>query len=349
VRERDVIVVGASAGGVENLVALARDLPADLAAAVFVVLHIPAAGPSVLATILDRAGPLPASAASDGMPVEPGRIYVAPPDCHLVLRPGRVDLVRGPKENGHRPSVDTLFRSAAHAYGDRVIGVILSGMLDDGTAGLLAVKEHGGTALVLDPATTVYTGMPTSAIANVNVDVVAPITELAAAVVRLAEQDPVSEEEVAMSQRPRESAPAATTVPSSEEFRLDDAEHVNHASGFACPECGGALWEVEADQLVRFNCHIGHGYSMESMMAAQDGELDRALFGALRALREKAALSRRLADRMAQRGIDSAAGRLRNDAASADAAAETLRMLIVERTPAAEPDVLQAALPLKEA
>jgi two-component system, chemotaxis family, protein-glutamate methylesterase/glutaminase len=340
VRERDVVVVGASAGGVENLMALARDLPADLPAAVLVVLHIPAAGPSVLPSILDRAGPLPAGAASDGEPLLPGRIYVAPPDCHLLVGPNNVHLASGPKENGHRPAVDALFRSAAVAHGENVIAVILSGMLDDGSAGLLAVKQAGGTALVLDPATTVYTGMPANAIATVDVDVVAPIEGLAAAIVERAGTSPTPPEERAMyDQTGADDGPLSAQDQS---FTLDDSVHHNHASGFMCPECGGALWEVEDDRLVRFNCHVGHSYSTESMLAAHDGELDRALFGALRALREKAALNRRLASRMEQRGLDSTSRRMRRDATQAERAANTLRLVILERTPHTDPAVIEA-------
>ncbi len=183
---RDMIVIGASAGGVENLQTVARNLPADLEAAVFVVLHISPTGPSVLASILDRCGPFRAAAAEDGAPIERGHIYVAPPDHHLLVRTGHVAVVRSPRENNHRPAVDPLFRTAAEAYGERVIGVILSGMLDDGTAGLRAVKEAGGGTVVLDPATTLYSGMPSSALASVAVDAVAPIDEIAAAIVRQA-------------------------------------------------------------------------------------------------------------------------------------------------------------------
>src|SRR5207244_2427388 len=164
---RDIIVVGASAGGVEALATLVRGLPADLPAAVFVVLHVPPHGTSVLPQILTRAGRLPAKHAVDGEAIQAGRIYVAPPDHHLLVKPGYVRVAHGPRENGHRPAVDALFRTAARTYGHRVAGVVLTGVLDDGTAGLIAVKLRGGAALVQHPDDALYDGMPRSALDNV--------------------------------------------------------------------------------------------------------------------------------------------------------------------------------------
>lgn len=182
----DVIVIGASAGGVEALSKLVAGLPADLPAALFVVVHIPSEATSVLPRILSRAGPLPAVHVRDGLPIQDGRIYVAPPDYHLLLRSGHVRVVRGPREHGHRPAVDPLFRSAAHYGGPRTVGVILSGVLDDGTSGLQVLKAHGGVAVVQDPDDAFYDGMPRSAVENVDVDHVLPLAEIAPVLARLA-------------------------------------------------------------------------------------------------------------------------------------------------------------------
>jgi len=198
---RDVIVVGASAGGVEALTAMVGGLPADLPAAVLVVLHIPSGGSGALAAILGRAGSLPADTAVDGEDLRPGRIYVAPPDHHLMLLPERVVLSRGVRESGHRPSVDALFRSAAYAYSTRVVGVVLSGALDDGTAGLAAIVARGGVAIVQDPADALHSSMPLSAIEHVRVDHVAPAAQIGAVLALYARQ-----------QVPTNSAPGAATA-----------------------------------------------------------------------------------------------------------------------------------------
>lgn len=183
-------MVGASAGGVEALRSMVQGLPSDLDAALLVVLHIPAGSPSALPRILSRAGPLPAVPAEDGERIVPGRIYVAVADRHLLVRDGHIGLTGGPAENGHRPAIDPLFRSAARDFGPRVIGVILSGSRDDGTAGLAAIIEHGGVPIVQDPETALYRSMPCAAMEHLTIDHVASPEKIGKLIVELTEQEP---------------------------------------------------------------------------------------------------------------------------------------------------------------
>lgn len=295
--ERDIVVIGASAGGVEAVASVIEALPRDLAAAVFIVVHFPPHTTSVLPRIITRRGGMTAVHPEDGAPIELGCVYVAPPDRHLLVEHGHMRLVRGPRENGARPSVDPLFRSAARAYGARVIGVVLTGNLDDGTAGLMAIKSAGGVAVVQDPDDALYAGMPTSALRHVQADHVATLGEIPGILVRrigerverkgagpVAQQQnhevQISEMDRGALEAPRDGAP----------------------SGYACPECHGALWEVDEGGLLRFRCRVGHAYSFENLLAAQGSSMDAALWAAYRALEERAALTERMGARMEERG-----------------------------------------------
>ena len=193
--KHDIIVIGASAGGIEALIELFSVLPQDLPAAVFVVCHLSPQSEGVLPAALSRNGNLRAVNATDREQIIPGRVYVAPPDHHLLVEPGFVRVTQGPKENRFRPAIDPLFRSAAYAYGPRVIGVVLTGALDDGTAGLWAIKERGGLAIVQDPDDALFPSMPLSALTNVQVDYRVPLSEIAPLLVRLV-SEPAGEEEV---------------------------------------------------------------------------------------------------------------------------------------------------------
>lgn len=327
----DIIVIGASAGGVEALTKLASGLPANLPAALFVVLHIPPQGASVLPSILSRAGPLPAAHPFDGQAIEHGRIYVAPPDSHLLVKRGHIQLAGGPRENGHRPAADPLFRTAARAYGPRVVGVVLSGNLDDGTAGLQAVKQRGGVAIAQEPGEALYSGMPHSACENVGVDWVLPVSEIAAVLVRLA-NEPVGEE-------------PAGAVSKDMEIESDMAELDMNAvrsndrpgkpSQYACPECGGALWELSEGNLLRFRCRVGHAFSAETLLAEQSEALEEALWTALRALKESAALASRMAGRARDLRQTRTAASFENQAQEAEQRAELIRQVLLKanRTP----------------
>jgi two-component system, chemotaxis family, protein-glutamate methylesterase/glutaminase len=323
---RDIIVVGASAGGVEPLRRLAADLPADLPAAVFVVLHVPSDQPSALAEVLARSGPLPAAPATEGEPIEPGRIYTAPPDRHLMLEPGRVRVVRGPRENRHRPSVDVLFRGAARFYGPRVVGVVLSGALDDGTAGLIAIKIRGGVAVVQDPAEAFADGMPRNAMRYLEVDHVVPARALGKLLRRLA----------AVPVDPADAPPApADMVQETRIARLDRDESERKPgipSAVACPDCRGVLWEIQEGDLLRFRCRTGHAFSPETLLSAQSEAIETALWEALRAIEERLALRRRLVQQARERRLRTLVRHFEAQVRETEGAAGALRNLLLRQS-----------------
>jgi two-component system, chemotaxis family, protein-glutamate methylesterase/glutaminase len=321
----DIIVIGASAGGVEALQTIVKDLPSEFEAAIFVVLHVTAEATSALPAILRRAGSLPAHHAINNEPIRTGRIYIAPPDFHVVLRNGMVQVVHGPRENRSRPAVDPLFRSAAIAYGPRVIGVVLSGALDDGTAGLLAIKVQGGISVVQDPDDALVPGMPRSALEYVSVDHCVPVSEIGRLLVRLA-QEPASTTVPRPSRRLAMEAGMTTLEP---DIMEEDAKYSSEPSPFTCPECHGTLWELVDGDLVRYRCRVGHTYSADSMTVEQAHSTERALWAALRSLEEKAALARRLEAAASTRQHGVIARRFAERAHEAEEHAETLRRLIL--------------------
>lgn len=322
---RNIVVFGASAGGIEALLEIIHALPANLPASVFVTVHFPETSTSVLPQILSRAGHLPAEHPSDGERIEQGRIYVAPPDQHLLLNDGKIRLSRGPRENGHRPAADPMFRSAAVSFGPRVIGVVLSGNLDDGTSGLAAVKRHGGLALVQDPGEAVFGSMPRSAIEHVRVDKVATASELGRLIVDCV-GDPVPE---------RATRPASDEVREVEYAEADVSliespdEHPGEVSAFSCPDCGGVLWRIEEGDFVRFRCRVGHGWTADALVAKQADLIDDALWAALRSLEERASLLHSMAERYRRAGTNTLAGRFDAQAEQMENRARLVRDLVV--------------------
>jgi two-component system, chemotaxis family, protein-glutamate methylesterase/glutaminase len=327
---RHIIVIGASAGGVESLTKLVHDLPSDLPAAVFVTIHFPPTGTSALARILGRAGALAAVQAADNLPIQEGHIYLAPPDHHLLVFRDRMRLYRGPRENGNRPAIDPMFRSAALAYGLWVIGVVLSGNLDDGTSGLLAIKRRGGIAVVQDPEDAMFSSMPQSALDNVDVDYVVKLDRLPTLLEELAKRPPVAGEIV-----PSDDARKEMEFSKVDLARIEDPEeHPGVLAPFGCPDCGGTLWELREGNLVRFRCRVGHAWTSEALLSSQAETLDAALWTALRALEESASLSQQLAERAQSRGNARVAERLSDHATLATRRAEIIRdVLLGERDP----------------
>jgi two-component system chemotaxis response regulator CheB len=269
---QDIVVIGASAGGVEALREIVRRVGPDLQAAVFVVLHIGQTA-SVLPQILSQAGHLPAIHPHDGQPIENGTIYVAPPDQHLLIEPGHVHLSRGPKENRSRPAINPLFRSAALAYGPRVAGVILTGLLDDGVSGLWEIKRRGGVAIVQDPGEALYPAMPWNAMEQIAVD----------HVVRLADLPPLLSS-LSVTDRPTEDPPLGAMS--------------RKISDITCPDCRGPLWEEQKGGVVDFVCRVGHAYSTLGMADHHRDAQEKALWAAAVALEEGATIDERLAVRL---------------------------------------------------
>jgi two-component system chemotaxis response regulator CheB len=324
VPKHDIIVIGTSAGGVEALSALVPTLPRRLPASVFVVLHLTPTANSYLPQILNRAGKLPCSQPEGGEPIVPGHIYVAPPDRHLMLARRKMMVVRGPKENRHRPSVDPLFRSAASAYGPRVIGVILTGALDDGTAGLLAIKRRGGIAVVQDPDDAYFPDMPASALEYVDVDYRVPLAEIGALLTRLVEEPAAEEGAEAVSKDLEMEELLEAVDPST----LDITERPGRLVGFVCPECKGPLWEVREGDLRRYRCRVGHSYTADSMLVGQGEAVEDALWTALNILQESAQLSRQLADEARARGHRMVAERIEEKVRVKHHQIETLRNVL---------------------
>jgi two-component system chemotaxis response regulator CheB len=330
---RRLIAIGASAGGVEALTRLVHDMRRDIPAAIFVTLHFPPTGTSALARILKRAGSLIPVQASDRLPIEEHRIYIAPPDHHLLVFRDHMRLYRGPRENGNRPAVDPMFRSAALAYGPRVIGVVLSGNLDDGTSGFLAIKGRGGLAVVQDPEEAMFPSMPQSAIDHVDVDYVTKMDHMAALLYELTQRPPEGEEMVAADDTEKENEYAAIDLDRIEQV----AEHPGVLAPFGCPDCGGTLWELREGSLVRFLCRVGHAWTSESLLTRQAETLDAALWTALRALEESASLSQELANRARSRGNVRVAQRLSDNAELASRRAAVVREVLARgRVPATD-------------
>ncbi|HEY0134971.1 MAG TPA: chemotaxis protein CheB [Nannocystis sp.] len=329
--------MGASAGGLAALSEVLRGLPGSFRAAIFIVVHTSPDNPGLLPQILARSSALPVAFARDHEPIQPGRVYVAPPDHHLLLKRGYVRVVRGPKENGFRPAVDPMFRTAAHTHGARTIGVVLSGGLNDGTHGLAQIVESGGVALAQDPQDALIPSMPLSAIQNVEVRRVLRAVDIPAALIDLVGEAP--------SRRP----PLPDETPDIAE--AGDSLQIHTPPGtpapYTCPECGGALWETsDTGKLLRYRCHVGHAYTAEILAAEQEHNLEMALWTALRALEENAALCRRMAERTASSGFAELARRYHTDADHSEERAALLRKVLQSGAVIAMPRPIDAVAEL---
>jgi two-component system, chemotaxis family, protein-glutamate methylesterase/glutaminase len=292
---RDIVVVGASAGGIDPIKVMLAGLPADLPAALFVVVHVAPQSPGYLPVIFSQAGSLPAKLAADGEAFQRGNVYVAAPDRHLILTPnGRLETPKGPRENRVRPAVDPLFRSAALGYGGRVIGIVLSGGLDDGTAGLRSIKMCGGTTIVQDPADALVESMPVSALRNVTIDYCEAVEDLAPLITRLVSTKVTPESTVpskAMKQKLEFELNASRNLAPTE-----DVTRFGDPSIYTCPECHGTLLSLRGERPPRFRCHTGHAFTADSLLAELSEATEEAIWNSIRAIQESALLLTHLAD-----------------------------------------------------
>ncbi|MBC9033814.1 chemotaxis protein CheB [Sphingomonas sp. JC676] len=285
---REVITIGGSAGSIEVIRRICRELPADLPACVLIAVHVGAGSQDLLAGILDSGGPLTARTAVDGEPLERGRIYVAPADRHLVIDGGFARLGRGPRENMARPAIDPLFRSAGISAGPRAIGVLLSGMLNDGASGLADLKRCGGVTVVQSPLDAVESEMPRTALLASDIDYRASASDLAILLSRLVDEEPgpapALPESVALEVAIAMGRPSDTPLIA----EIADPVPLN------CPGCGGTLSQVRRSPL-RFRCQVGHGYTAEALAHEQESSVDEAVRIALRVVGERAVLMEKMA------------------------------------------------------
>lgn len=321
----DVIVIGASAGGVEALTRLVRGFPRDLPAAVFVVVHFPGHSTSLLPKILSRSGLLPAKHPKDRERIQENTIYVAPPDFHMLVEDGIVRTSRGPKVNGFRPAIDTLFYSAAVNYGRRVVGAILSGSLDDGVMGLKMIRNKGGIAIVQEPSDAIFPTLPMNTIQRVDVNDVLTIPDMAAKMKALVKTTiPMRGGDDPM----HRAVETDQSIIQEDISRFEHNERMRYSSLLTCPECGGVMWEVGDGEVARYSCHVGHSYSEESIYQEQGETLEAALWTAVRALEERAALIRRLARMSKDRGSDTLENRYLQKAVEVEQNADLIRDVI---------------------
>ena len=337
---RDTIVIGASAGGVQALLNLVTELPPNLAAAVFIVLHIPTDAPSMLPEILGRNAQLPVASATNDEEFRPGRVYVAPPDYHLLIERRRIKLVHGPKENFHRPSIDALFRSAAQWAGPRTIGVILTGSRSDGTAGMRAIKQRGGITIVQDPMEALFPSMPASVIHDIKVDYSLPLQRIPALLDHLSRQPADKEGSYPVPENIEIEARIAQQEMDSDEL-IESVEKLGKVSRLTCPDCHGALWEMYDDEILRFRCHVGHAFSAESLSEGQGQMLEVALWSAVRALEEQMMLAKRIVERARAANFTRAVQLFERRAEQAETHSSTIRQLLLSGRKA---DIAEPAL-----
>jgi two-component system, chemotaxis family, protein-glutamate methylesterase/glutaminase len=299
-QQRDIVAIGASAGGITALTQLVRGLPQNFPGSIFIVQHLPASSPSALPEMLSRSGPLKAVHPKDGESIQPSRIYVAEPDHHLLIENGKAIVKRGPKENRFRPSIDALFRSAAYVYGSRVIGLVLTGVLDDGTSGLWTIKRLGGLALIQDPMDAIFPSMPINASEYVKVDHSVPIAEMANLLVELTRKPARPKRKLPVKDRKLlEAEILIATRDNAFEMGIID---MGELTAFTCPECHGALSRLKEGNIIRFRCHTGHAFTINALLSEVSENVEDLLWQGMRGLEESTMLLTEMAKRFEDNG-----------------------------------------------
>jgi two-component system chemotaxis response regulator CheB len=338
---RNIIVLGASAGGFEALKKLVAGLPNDLQASLFIVWHMSPDIRGVLPQVLNRSQTLHAAHAYDGEPILPNRIYVAPPDRHLLVEQGRVRVTRGPKENRFRPAVDPLFRSAAYAYGSRVMGVILSGALDDGTAGLWTIKHRGGIAIVQNPLDAEVPSMPENALREVEIDYSVSVAEIPDLLVRLSKETVAESSEVNMEED--EKTKIEIRIAAQDSAFESGVMKLGELTPYTCPECHGVLSTLKDGKLMRFRCHTGHAFSADALLTTVTENIEDSLWSAIRGVEESIMLLNHLGDHFAEINQTKLAAMYFKKAKEAEQRARFVRQAVLSHERLSKDSLLQQA------
>jgi two-component system chemotaxis response regulator CheB len=337
---KDIVVIGASAGGMDAMQRLVAALPEDLPAALFVVWHLAPGVKSVLPSVLSRAGPLPALNPEDGDPILPGRIYVAPANHHMLLERDFIRVAKGPKENRFRPAIDPLFRSAAYVFGPRAVGIVLSGALDDGTAGLWAIKLRGGTAIVQDPADAVHRSMPLNALENVAVDFKLGAAEIGRRLGALVREAAAPERAIA--EQERRKLEHEVRIAAEAEALEEHVMQYGRLSPFTCPECSGVLTALRDGPILRYRCHTGHAYSASALLASVTEQVEARLWDAVRALDETVMMLNGMGQEYAKTGNTRAAEECFDKAREAHTRLEPIREAALQNGQLSREDLREA-------
>ena len=331
---RRLVVIGASSGGIETLRTIVAGIPDTFSAGICIALHMSPESPGVLPEILGRVGRLPVSLARDGQRIQAGQIYIAPPDRHLLIEPGRLRVTKGPREHGFRPAIDPLFRSAAQVFGPAAVGIVLTGNLDDGTAGLWTIQKLGGTTVVQDPEDALFPSMPQNALRHVSADYVVPASRMASLIDDITSKTPQEREPVAIPSH------IDVEVKIANEASPRDAglEKIGVPSPYACPDCHGVLLEIEEGGRIRFRCHTGHAYSLESLLAGMREGIHKALSAAERAFDEGSLLMQRIGTQLRQHNQHEVSMRMMKASDREKRKAEAVRELLhdADTVPAAD-------------